>query len=110
MQYNLPILIRAKLKVQEWRVAGRDYGEQPVLTKLDTTRDLGGSFYAPGNWREKHHELRQALEGQFGTPFKDNGNSFNSCFQFEASKSIENLWLRVKYYCKILALAQSETV
>ena len=50
-----------------------------MLSKLDSTRDLRGSFYAPGDWKKKHQELAKALEREFGVPFRDNGNSFASC-------------------------------
>ena len=76
----------------------------PVLQKLDATRDLVGAFFAPGNWREKHKELQHALTDQFETDLKDNGNSFNSCFQFEGRASEGYLYIRIKYYWKNLAL------
>ena len=53
---------------------------QTVLSKLDATRDLGGAFYAPKNWKEKYQELRQALSTKIDVNWRDNGNSFNSCF------------------------------
>ena len=56
-------------------------GEQkPVLSKIDVTRDLAGAFYAQDNWREKHKELTLNLKKNFGVDWRDNGNSFNSCF------------------------------
>ena len=51
-----------------------------MLTKLDVTRDVRGAFYAPGDWRAKHNELAAALKARTGITYKDNGNSFNSCF------------------------------
>jgi len=51
-----------------------------VLDKLDFSLDSGGFFYAPGNWRAKHAELRMKLEQLFDEPFLDNGNSMASCF------------------------------
>ena len=47
---------------------------------------------------------------EFESGFKDNGNSFQSCFQFEGREPHGHLHVRVKYYSKFLALVQSETV
>ena len=52
----------------------------PILAKLDITRDLSGSFFAMDNWKEQHSELLESLESWMGIKFKDNGNSFDSCF------------------------------
>ena len=54
-----------------------------VVAKLDSTRDIRGSFYAPGEWKNNHRELGQALEREFKVPFRNNGNTFNTCFQYE---------------------------
>ena len=81
-----------------------DEDNQPILYKLDATRDLGGSFFAPGNWREKYQELRKALEHQLDIDLKENGNSFNSCFQYEGRASEGYLLVRIKYYWKNLAV------
>ena len=43
-------------------------------------------------------------------PVEDNGNSFDSCFQFESQSEINHLHIRVKYYWKFLAFVQSESV
>ena len=80
------------------------------MTKLDSTRDLMGSFYAIQDWRKLHSELAEALECEFGAKFKDNGNSFNSCFQFEGKFAQGQLLGRIKYYWKSLSLVQSESV
>lgn len=72
LEHNLPILRDIAKKLHH----GRD---QPVVTKLDSTRDLRGSLYARDDWRALHKKLCLALEAEFGTTFKDNGNSFNSC-------------------------------
>ena len=80
---------------------------RPVLSKLDTTRYLKGAFYVPGNWRPIHRELGQELSKYFQTNFKDNGNSMNSCFQFDGGWD-RLLKIRVKYYWKTLELLQSK--
>ena len=90
--------------------SGQEDEASPTLTKLDSTRDLGGTLYAQGDYRNKHRELAQALELEFGCPFRDNGNSFASCLQFEGQPEGGQLHMRVKYYCKSLALFQSESV
>ena len=80
------------------------------MEKLDVTRDLQGILYAPKNWREKHAELAEVLQDEFGLPFRDNGNSFDSCLQFEATVKRDHLRIRIKFYCKFLAFLQSEGV
>ena len=84
--------------------------EKPTLTKLDATRDLHGIFYVPEAFKARHKELAQALEREFGCAFRDNGNSYLSCFQFEGRRHWSQLPIRIKVYCKTLALLQSETV
>ena len=44
-----------------------------------------------------------------GSSFRDNGNSFNSCFQFEGWSPQGELFINVKIYNKTLAFLQSET-
>ena len=44
-----------------------------------------------------------------GTDLRDNGNSFNSCFQFEGHSPEGFLFMKIKVYWKTLALIQSET-
>ena len=51
-----------------------------ALTKVDMTRDVGGCFYAPADWKVKHQQLSSELTKLFDIPFRDNGNSMNSCF------------------------------
>ena len=60
--------------------------------------------------KSKHKELCQALELQFGLPFKDNGNSLDSCLQFVGCRPYGRFGIRVKYYWKGLQLLQSEGV
>ena len=68
------------------------------------TRDLRGSLFAKGDWQSKHQLLAAALEEKFGAPFRDNGNSFNSCFQFERQDPASPFIIRVKFYFKSLAM------
>ena len=53
----------------------------PSLTKIDITRDIGGSLHGGENWRFMLEQLCVQLENQFGIEFKDNGNLFDTCFQ-----------------------------
>ena len=41
--------------------------------------------------------------------WRDNGNSFNSCFQYEGWAPEGKLHMRIKYYWKTLALMQSDS-
>ena len=66
--------------------------------------DLAGAFYAPGNWREKYNMASLNLKNMFGVEWRDNGNSFSSCFQFESLAPEGKLHMRIKYYYKTLAL------
>ena len=75
-----------------------------ILSKLDSTRDLAGSFYALNDWKEKYKELRKALSTKIEVDWRDNGNSFNSCFQYEGWAPEGRLHMRVKFYFKTLAL------
>ena len=74
------------------------------------TRDVGGSFYDPGDWQAKHQELAHQLEKQFEVSMHDNGNSFDSCFQFVVADTDCQVKMRIKFYWKTLALIQTETV
>ena len=43
-------------------------------------------------------------------PLRDNGNSFDTCFQYEGKAAQGDLHLRIKVYFKSLALMQSDSV
>ena len=75
-----------------------------VLLTMDMTRDFAGSFYAPGDWKIKHQQLATELMKLFDLTLKDNGNSFNSCFQYVAQRKDGELGIRIKIYWKTLAL------
>ena len=106
----MPCLKIAADKLDKLRPSDQVVEVNPVVTKVDVTRDLIGSFYAKGDWKSKHQELAIALEKQFGIRFKDNGNSFDSCLQFESQDPYGDFKVRVKYYWKNLQLLQSESV
>ena len=58
----MPRLQRARDTIENLREVDLGLGERPVLAKLDFTRDLSGSFYAPKDWKSKHREVASALE------------------------------------------------
>jgi len=74
-----------------------------VVTKLDITRDLIGFFYAPGDWQALHGKLKEVLDAAFGNTFRNNGNSFDTCFQFVGLSPRGRLYIRIKIYNKLLA-------
>ena len=80
-----------------------------MLAQYDATRDILGTFYCLGDWRKKYEDLRVALEEHFGFGFKDNGNSFASCFQFVEEARPGRMPRRIKVYNKFLVFLQSET-
>ena len=61
LDHNLPILgtivedFRQMMPqiVRSESISDDDH-QVPVLSKLDVTRDFAGSFFAPGNWKEKY--------------------------------------------------------
>ena len=110
LEHNIPLLMKIADDLRAQRVQGEQVDGRTVVAKLDSTRDIRGSFFAPMRWKDKHKELGNALEKEFGIAFKDNGNSFNSCFQFEGCFAVGSLRGRIKYYWKTLALVQSESV
>ena len=110
MTYVIPYLKIAADKLDQLRPADQIRDDQPVVTKLDVTRDLAGSLFAGQDWKNRHAELADALEERFGFPFRDNGNSFDTCLQFEGQSQIGLLKVRVKYYWKNLQMLQSESV
>ena len=57
LEHNIPILMQIAEEIRELQLVDLGIVYQPVVVKLDSTRDLGGSFYAAGNWKEKHREL-----------------------------------------------------
>ena len=46
----------------------------------------------------------------FETEFTNNGNSFDTCFQFTEEPREDRLYKRVKIYNKLLAFFQSKNV
>ena len=51
-----------------------------MITKIDVTRDVQGSFFAVGDWKSKHEELKVVLQRLKKSFFHDNGNSLSTCF------------------------------
>ena len=96
---------------------GRPGYELPVLVQFDATRDVRATFYVLYDWRAKHKELGKQLAERFGTAFRNNSNSFASCFQFVQVKPLFreqggpfDVERRIKVYDKHLSLFQSEGV
>ena len=102
--HNLPLLERVVSTLRQSQPARHHRVEGPVLQKIDSSRDIGGTFYAPGDWRQKLRLLAAGLEVEFGTTFRDNGNSFDSCFQLEGQHPDLDFELRVKIYWKTAQL------
>ena len=53
--------------------------------------------------------MRQVLQERFNIVLRNNGNSFNSCFQFLQAPMGDQLTLRIKIYNKFLAFLTSES-
>ena len=96
--------------VRQLEPAGHPSEGQAVLQKIDSSRDVGGTFFARYCWKQKLKQFAQALGDEFGTVFRNNGNSFDSCFQLVGQHPELDLELRVKPYWKTAQLLQSETV
>ena len=79
---NAPYLRKAVDYIHTKKTIPDSNIREPSLDKLDCTRDVAGSFYAPGDWKVKYYELKQHLEEIFKLHFRDNGNSMDTCFQF----------------------------
>ena len=56
--------------------------DDPIVYQLDATKDIKGTFFAKELVEEIHDNLRQKLEKSLDCKLSDNGNSFNTCFQF----------------------------
>ena len=69
-----------------------------------------GFFYALGDWRALHGKLKEVLDAAFDNCFSNNGNSFDTCFQFVSLNPRGRLYLRIKVYNKLLAFFQSDGV
>ena len=110
LEHNIPKLMKIAEELRRSSPEVRTHNGQLVVVKIDSTRDVRGSFYAPEDWKGKHKALGKALEKVFGCRFHDNGNSYRSCFQFEGQPDQSQLMLRVKIYWKTLQLLQSESV
>lgn len=84
-------------------VANQDQ-EEPIVNKIDITRDLKGFFFAADDWTGKYMEFKVLLEEQFHVALKTNSNSFNSCFQYEEKAANMPEHRRFKVYNKGLQL------
>ena len=56
-----------------------------------------------------HKKILKLLENHFGSSFKDNGNSFSSCFQFEEIVGKGQIKRKFKVYNKLNCLLQSKS-
>ena len=52
------------------------------IKQFDATRDLKGTFYAVGSYKDPYEQLKSLLEQSFGVKLTNNRNTFNSCFQY----------------------------
>ena len=109
MERNMIVLKGVTQALREFREVGPLGKDRPVLIKLDHTRDLSGFFYAPGHWKEKHKKMREVLKEAFNIDFVDNGNSFDTSFQFVGLSPEGQVRIRIKLYCKTLHLFQCES-
>ena len=57
LNHNGPLLEQAAEELAQKRIKDFKEHARPSLKKLDMTRDLLYAFFAPGNWKEKYHEL-----------------------------------------------------
>ena len=73
---------KAADRIDNLRIHGHPEEDPPVVSKIDVTRDIGGSFFAKDNVKKLYKDLQIALSEEFDTTFKDSGNSFDSNFQF----------------------------
>ena len=104
LAHNMPLLraVVNSLRAADPVTYHPDRG--PILQKVDSSRDVGGTFYATGNWRQKLKKLAEALEAEFDTTFQAISNCFDSCFQLVGQHPEVDLELRVKIYWKTLQL------
>ena len=72
-------VIEAKAKKWETYVDPK-CKKEPHMLQIDITQDFKGSFWGGNNWKNKYIELKEKLDETFNTTFKDNKNSFVSCF------------------------------
>ena len=102
LAHNIPLLKRAVILTSSARLHGDRNSTQPILSKLDYTRDIGGFFYGGKDWRAKHKELGKKLTENFFSVFGDNGNSMDTCFQYVAKDVDQEFDIRIKFYNKIV--------
>ena len=57
LEHNIPKLIKIADELRRPSQEVRTKNGQPVVVKIDSTRDLRGSFYAQIDWKKKHREL-----------------------------------------------------
>ena len=77
---------------------------EPFICQFDASRDLKGIFFDPSNNKEKYKKLMKHLAVKLKTCLSNNGNSFNTCYQFVEEVSFLNLYRRIKIYCKSVAM------
>ena len=52
------------------------------IAQFDATRDLKGTFYSLDPIQYYYNALKEQLEESFSIKLKNNGNTFNTCFQY----------------------------
>lgn len=110
LDHNGPLLEKAAEELSRKRIQGAKGDARPSLFIIDITRDIDHTFFAPGDWKQKYHELQEKLNDIFETVFIDNGNSFDTCFQYVELNRSGLIHIRIKIYNKLLALFQSDGV
>ena len=61
LEHNILILKETCQGLRQQHMDRQSGFDGPTLHKLDATRDLRGSFYAPKDWKMKYRELNEAL-------------------------------------------------
>ena len=51
LAHNVPLLRAVVEELREFMKASVEEDDTPILIKLDSTRDLKGTLYAPGDWK-----------------------------------------------------------
>ena len=83
LERNHSALNKAAWALKKRHALPKGFLEGPTVLQFNATLDVGGTFYVQDGWQMKHEELRQALQDHFRAVFRNNGNSFPSCFQFQ---------------------------
>ena len=82
IRYTLSCLSNAVEKARLGESTVKTDKRESFIAQFDATRELKGTFYSLDPIQDYCNAMKDRLEDSFSIKLKNNGNTFNTCFQY----------------------------